>query len=310
MDCDKLNYKRNLKRLLFLSHNVGLGRIKELAIVVMAKRYNLLVLFALCLTIISLFFYSKGESKEVKEKVLFYYDDQNNDKTTLTTISEQKVLLNNKFIQRVYQKYIGKFHVQVDENNKKVITGKYSLFRKSKKTNSYRLYKKQVTRFTRDKKGKLKVEPQFFYPALRSVPQFPEYKVGPGDSWESHSHISQDHRKFGIPNPHLIEITPRYLYLKNVTYKGKECALISIRFLVNQNNLVRIGKRYRRLWVSKKGHYVARWMGTFAGRYYYSLKDHYVIHFKAHYNHLFFYENGIVQEIIGDDLGNVERQRK
>ncbi len=271
---------------------------------------NLQLLLALSFFLIPVFFYPQVESKEVKDKILLYYDDQDNDKTTLTTVSEQKILLNNKFIQRVYQKYIGRFHVQVDKNKKKVIIGKYSLFRKLKKKAPFKLHKKQVTRFTREKTGKLKVEPQFFYPALRSVPQFPEYKVGPGNSWESHSHISQDQREFGIPNPHLIEITPRYLYLKNVTYKGKECALISIRFLVNQNNLVRIGKKYRRLWVSRKGLYIARRMGTFTGQYYYSLKDHYIIHFKVHYNHLLFYENGIVQEIIGDDLGDVERKRK
>ncbi|GMT49448.1 MAG: hypothetical protein IEMM0008_0987 [bacterium] len=308
MDCAKLNHKINLKLSVDLSDNSRLRRIKELIINIMAARYNLLLLFALCFTIIPAIFYSKDESKGAKEKVLLYYDDQNNDKTTLATISEQKVLLNNKFIKRFHQKYIGRFHV--DENKKKVITGKYSFFRKSKKTGSYRLYKKRVTRFTREKTGKLHIEPQFFYPVLRSVPQFPEHAVGVGDSWESHSHISQDHRKFGIPNPRLIEITPRYLYLKNVTYKGIKCALISVRFLINQNNLVRIGRRYRRLWVSKKGLYIARWMGTFTGRYYYSLKDHYIIHFEVHYNHLLFYENGVVQEIIGDDLGNVERKRE
>ncbi len=273
-------------------------------------RNNLQLLLALSFFVIPVFFYSQAEPKRVKEKVLLYYDDQNKDKTTLITVSEQKILLNNRFIQRVYQKYIGRFHVQVNKSNKKVITGKYSIFRKLNKKAGYKLYKKKATRFTREKTGKLRVEPQFFYPALRSIPQFAEHKVGPGDSWESHSYISQDLRKFGIPNPHLIEITPRYLYLKNVTYKGKECALISVRYLINQNSLVRIGKRYRRLWVSKNGLYIARWMGTSTGQYYYSLKDHYIIHFKAHYNHLLFYENGIVQEIIGDDLGNVERKRE
>ncbi|MDH5682289.1 MAG: hypothetical protein OEZ36_11915, partial [Spirochaetota bacterium] len=127
--------------------------------------------------------------------------------------------------------------------------------------------------------------------------------------WDRKVFITKDLRQHQISRPLVIPAMARFKLKHIMGPPGKEEAVIAMDFLVNLNNKIPIGRNYRLYWQSKKGLFLARWMGTFQGEYYYSLAEKRITGFIMEYNQLYFYENGVIQEIIGEDEGLFKRVR-
>ncbi len=255
----------------------------------------------LYITILILFLSLNNYAKQ-NEKKLLYFDDKIGDVYKINRLSNKKIFLNNKHIKTLNYKYIGK---KVVGNNKKskIITELNNLYKNNK------LIMKQYSKFIREKNGSIKVKNNYIYPLIRGVPQFPDFKVSIGDSWQAKGFSVLNVTKLGFRKPILSPIDVRYKYETIKKINGVECAVISAYFIDNLDNKIPAGPMYKKLWVSKSGLLPVRWIGFSNGLYYYSLKDNYIIRFKLNYIHIFILENGLIQEITGSDYANIIRKR-
>ncbi len=155
----------------------------------------------------------------------------------------------------------------------------------------------------------MQVDSKYFYPNIRNVIQFPKKEIGINDTWAGKVYIIQNLKNYGITKPQSVECMARYTYLKNTMIDNKKYAIISVFYIINQNNKTPIGKKYKSYWLSGNGSFISRWMGIYSGYYFYSFNDKSIDHFRGQYNYIFFHENGIIQEIRGYDDGIIKRTR-
>lgn len=81
--------------------------------------------------------------------------------------------------------------------------------------------------YRRDKFGVFTISDEYFMPVVRDCPVFPDYAVGPGDSWTYEGHEAHDMRQgFNMEKPFKVPFTATYTYL------GKEDNLhvISVKY--------------------------------------------------------------------------------
>ena len=254
---------------------------------------------------------SHDETKLKSSKMVnFFFDDKDGDYRKVTTLSKKDILVNNGLISSGEYKFITNLSVKLSEKQEKITEGQFIIFHKNNKANDYIAVNKIKTQFIREKNGKLLVDSSYFYPNLKNIPEFPDKGVRMGEGWEGNAIVSEDLRKYGISKPVSIAVKTYYRYLKNETIMNKECGVISVIFVINQNHKIPIGKQFRRLWLTKNGSFITRWMGIYRGKYYYSFIDKDIIRFDSNYNHLLFYEKGNMQEVKGSDTSIVERIRK
>ncbi|MDH4128820.1 MAG: hypothetical protein OEV44_08715 [Spirochaetota bacterium] len=276
----------------------------------MKKNIEMLLILFICVICSFHYVNSHDESKEKNKSVNFYFDDQVGDSRRVTTLSQKDIRLNNELISTTQYKFITNLNVKLSEKKEKITVGEFFLYQKSDKTGDYVLFKKFNTEFTREKNGFMKMESKYFFPSLKDIPTFPGRGVEIGQGWEGNAVISQDLRKYGLAKPVIITVKTHYRYLKNEIINKKECAVISVYFIVNQNNKIPIGRQFNKYWITRNGSFITRWMGIYKTKYYYSFEDKELIKFDADYNHLFFYENGNIHEVKGNDKSLVERKRK
>jgi outer membrane protein OmpA-like peptidoglycan-associated protein len=118
---------------------------------------------------------------------------------------------NTFFRRHVYRN--DKLQARDDGRNKNIINvrkvkgdtafllGKYHLYEKPSKAQTYRLLKIERVRFTRTERGREKVSRRNLYPIVRNAFQFPREKLSVGDQWRFTAQESQVLMKYDRGRP-------------------------------------------------------------------------------------------------------------
>lgn len=87
--------------------------------------------------------------------------------------------------------------------------------------------------------GEYSMSGEYFMPNARNVPLFPEYDVGPGDSWTAEGYEVHDLREiFGIAKPYIIPFSASYIYAGTKIIDGKNLHIIKVQYTLDYANPV------------------------------------------------------------------------
>ncbi|MBN1685862.1 MAG: OmpA family protein [Spirochaetales bacterium] len=97
----------------------------------------------------------------------------------------------------------------------------------------YEWAREYYSEFWRDEVGRYRIDESYFMPVVRSVPQFPERDLAPGDTWTAAGSEVHDFRdNFGIPDAFHFPIQVSYLYSGTEELDGQLYDLIEISYTV------------------------------------------------------------------------------
>ncbi len=232
--------------------------------------------------------------------LVFKYKSKKGDEYNLRTFSTQEVLVNNVLIIKVDQKYEGLLNVNKTTNAMSEINGNYNYYsRPYGSTSPYTLKNRHntKTRFKQYIDGKIELDKQYYYPVVRGIPTFPKKDIKIGDSWINNAKEVQDLKKLNISKPYSIPLTVRYKYLRDDQFRGKDCAVFSVLYTINQNNKLIIAKT--------RSLFPTRVAGYFNGIYYWDKKNGIPIYYEGKYYFIYILANGQVREFRGVDYGDI-----
>ncbi len=233
---------------------------------------------------------------------VFSFKDQPGDEYFIRTYSLQELLINNEFKGTTDLKYEGRLKVLSNSKLGAKISGKYLYYSKPHLSSQpYRLENKRHTlsQFIRRSNGKMTIGSQVFFPVVRHVPTFPKRSLQIGDSWVAPGEEAQDLRKFGLSKPYIFPFKGRYRYVRDETFRGKDCAVFEVMYVLNHNNKRPFGKSSLVI--------PARVMGYFKGYYYWDKKEGFPVYYEGDYDFIYVLMNGTVLEFKGIEYGDVQK---
>ncbi len=233
---------------------------------------------------------------------VFTFKDQLGDEYFIRTYSLQELLINNELRGITDLKYEGRLKVLSKGKSGAKLSGKYLYYSKPHlSSRGYRLENKRHTlsQFIRQGSGKMKIKAHVFFPVVRHVPTFPKRSLRIGESWTAPGEEAQDLRKFGLSEPYIFPFRGRYRYVRDETFRGKDCAVFEVMYLLNHNNQRPFGKSSLVL--------PARVMGYFKGYYYWDKKEGLPIYYEGEYDFIYVLMNGKVLEFKGIEYGDVHK---
>ncbi len=235
---------------------------------------------------------------------VFQFDDLAGDHYILRTFSIQEILINNIMKGVSELKYEGNLRVQSVKNSQAFITGSYLYYNKPYMSSQpYKLMNRNQTnsRFNRKANGEMEVSKLLYFPVVRNIPTFPKRRLHIGEKWYGTGYEVQDLRSFGVAKPYILPFQVEYQYIRDERFRGRDCAVFSVHYLINQNNKMKIGNTH--------SHFPARVMGYFKGYYYWDKERNYPLFYEAEYDFIYILMNGQVREWRGIDYGDVIKKR-
>ncbi|MDH5680018.1 MAG: OmpA family protein [Spirochaetota bacterium] len=236
---------------------------------------------------------------------LFRFQDKAGDQYTIRTFSLQEVLYNNVQIGIYDLKYLGRLSILSTGKKGSQVSGKYYYFTKPhRSTRKYALQNKYntSTRFFRKPNGIMTIASNTFFPVVRHVPTFPAVPVEISKTWSATGEEAQDLRALGLTKPYILPFRTDYRYLKNESFRGRHCAIIEVRYLINHNSNRPIGKRPSK--------FPARVKGYFKGKYYWDLKNGHPVFYEGTYDFIYVLLNGEICEFKGIEYGDVTKHSR
>ncbi len=233
---------------------------------------------------------------------VFQFNDEKGVKYHIRTFSIQEVLHNNILRGTFDLKYEGYLEVINITSDGAHIKGKYLYYNKPYATPlPYKLENMYHTntRFIRKKNGAMMVDKSLFFPVVRHVPKFPDQDISIGMGWSARGEEAQDLRKLGIQNPYIMPFNAKYRYLRDEVFRGKNCAIIEIIYIINRSTHQRIGVKNNLI--------PGRIMGYFKGNYYWDKDSGYPVYYEGDYNFIYVLMNGEVREFRGKEYGDVTK---
>ncbi|HEO65440.1 MAG TPA: hypothetical protein ENI73_06155, partial [Spirochaetes bacterium] len=233
---------------------------------------------------------------------VFTFKDQPGDEYVIRTYSLQELLINNELRGITDLKYEGRLKVLSNTKSGAKISGEYLYYSKPHlSSRGYRLENKRHTssQFIRRSNGKMNIGSHVFFPVVRHVPTFPKRSLQIGDSWVAPGEEAQDLRKFGLSEPYIFPFKGHYRYVRDETFRGKDCAVFEVMYILNHNNQRPFGKSSLVL--------PARVMGYFKGYYYWDKKEGLPIYYEGDYDFIYVLMNGTVLEFKGIEYGDVRK---
>ncbi len=126
------------------------------------------------------------------------------------------------------------FEIADTENGSGLIKAWFQTSERSYASDSvYEWSREYYSEFWRDELGKYSIDDSYFMPVVRSVPQFPERDLEPGDTWTAPGAEVHDFRdNFGIPDAFHFPIQVTYKFQGRADLDGREYDLIDISYTV------------------------------------------------------------------------------
>lgn len=233
---------------------------------------------------------------------VFQFKQKVGDQYRIVASSIQHAYLNNRKIASYDQGYKAILRVSEIQDEKAKITGKYYYMSKPfGSKDSYQIHEDRIydSEFYRDSTGKIEIGDTFFYPVVRDLPVFPKKDMQIGETWVGTGMESQDFRKMGIAKPFITPFQVNYQYLKDAQHNGKNCAVVSIFYYMD--NRFQLGLNPN----TRQHRYPVRVMGFFKGHFYWDKEKNEMSAYDGDYSFIYIMSNGEIREWDGKDQGEV-----
>jgi outer membrane protein OmpA-like peptidoglycan-associated protein len=164
----------------------------------------------------------------------FVYKHKAGDRYRIISRVDEDVYLNRRLSHRA--EILNRIAVEVTGENDG--TGRHeAVFQTAEKAagpgQSFRWAREYLSRFDRDRLGRLSIGGEYFMPVVRDVPVFPDRELGVGDTWSAEGHEAHDFRdSFGIGEPYRIPFTAHYTYLGEREWKGRRYPAFSVSYRI------------------------------------------------------------------------------
>jgi outer membrane protein OmpA-like peptidoglycan-associated protein len=167
----------------------------------------------------------------------FFYKHETGDKYRIISTVEEDVYFNRRFDH--HSLIINRIAAEVTGVENDVAEHK-ALFQTAEKAegihdgqSSFQWDREYSSEFSRDRRGYLQVDEQYFMPMTRNVPVFPDTDLKHGDTWAAEGNEVHDFRDtFGINEPYRIPFTANYTMLGDREWRGKNYPAFSISYRV------------------------------------------------------------------------------
>lgn len=184
--------------------------------------------------ILSLFTISVSLYSEV-----FTYKYNQGEKYKIVSIVDENVYLDGIFYHKA--RILNKISVEIVKSNDDgsgEIEATYSTSEeRSGNVQVYALAQEYYSTFTRDKLGRISIDPSYFMPVVRNVPLFDGRDYKPGDTWAMEGYEVHDLRAgYGIEEAFSFPVKVSYKYLGKGEKDGNEYDIISIFYSISQRS--------------------------------------------------------------------------
>ncbi len=188
------------------------------------KQYAAIVLFLTLATVLA-------PAEETRE---FRYRYREGERYRILSTVDQEVRINGRYSHDA--RILNRIAIEVAEadDDRGKIEARFQTSEEARRAAQvFSWGQEYFSRFERDARGYLEIEPHYFMPVVRDVPVFPEHALAPGDTWRAEGSEVHDFRRgFGIPDAFHFPITVDYRYVGTEELDGLELDLIEIRYNV------------------------------------------------------------------------------
>lgn len=170
---------------------------------------------------------------------IFTYKYTPGEKYKIISIVDENIYLDGIFHHQA--RILNKISVEimkVNDDGSGVIEANYSTSEeRSGNVQVYALSQEYFSSFSRDKTGRISIDPSYFMPVVRNVPLFDGRDYKPGDTWEMDGYEVHDLRAgYGIEEAFSYPVKVKYKYLGKGDKDGNEYDIISIFYSISERS--------------------------------------------------------------------------
>jgi len=186
------------------------------------------------LVIIIIFIISTSTYAEV-----FTYKYNQGEKYKIVSIVDENVYLDGIFHHQA--RILNKISVEIvksnDDGSGEIEAVYATSEERSGNVQVYALAQEYYSAFSRDKTGRISIDPSYFMPVVRNVPLFDGRDLKPGDTWAMEGYEVHDLRAgYGIEEAFSFPVRVSYKYLGKGDKDGHEYDIISIFYSISERS--------------------------------------------------------------------------